>query len=230
MGSDSIYAVAPGGTERWRFPFTGSPDSVALGADGTISVLAHMATGDGHLCALRTNGSLKWEFAAPRSACGEQADFNQMNDPTVAPDGTLLASACPAVLNENHPEGADMLVLYALKPDGTLKRQLSEDALMGLEAKGFGSDGDVYVEEDWGFYGGDLVAISPEGKQRRSLGRGRFDLAFAADGTIYVADNIDSENGVCPSGTLYGCTPSGDLKWRLEELCVRNLDGCPGSQ
>lgn len=228
VGNDALHAVAPDGTEKWSFPFTGSPDSVAFGPDGMVYLVANTAKADGLVYALNSDGSLKWKFAAPKSACGEEAEFNQMNEPRVAPDGTLLILACPGVVNENHPGGIDMRMLYALKPDGSLKWQFSEIALMGLEVKGPGANGDVYIEEDWGFYGGELAAIGPDGKKKWHIGSGHFDLAFGADGTIYAADNVSGEMGVCPSGTLYAYTPSGHRKWCLDELCVSNLDGCPG--
>lgn len=115
-----LYAVNPDGTNRWQFPIEKGgghcvnndcsivfytfvqESSSAIGSNGIVyfgSVVTHLLTGSsmnstGSLYAVRTNGSLAWNFSmgsVGRScACGQ---FLVVSDPTIGPDGTLYVGS-----------------------------------------------------------------------------------------------------------------------------------------
>jgi hypothetical protein len=87
-----LFAIHPDGTEKWRFPKSGDPEKYGsqlanpvIGADSNIYFGIHAGSnlgGDGHLYALRPDGTPLWSNPPSLGAIG--------NSPAViAPDGTL---------------------------------------------------------------------------------------------------------------------------------------------
>jgi hypothetical protein len=60
-----------------------------------------------------------------------------------------------------------------------------------------------------------VVAVGPDGEAKWDFGGGPFSLAFGADGTIYVAENIPAgcTTECVRSSALHALTPAGDEKW-----------------
>jgi hypothetical protein len=229
VGSDNLYAVARNGAEKWKFPFTGSPDSLQLGPDGTI----HFYEGK-VLYALNPEGTLKWKF---------ESKFYIYSGSRIGLDGVVYLADQGGVDVEG-VGGCTGGKIYAVKPDGTLKwgfpspgsgvgsganSEYCPDA-HAWEIKALSADGTLYVEEYVGNYGGDVAAIGPGGSEQWHFGAGNFSVAFGADGTIYVADNLQTPCCDPPTGTIYALTPSGNQKWRFDRLCVGNYSECPAGK
>ena len=158
-GSDSgtFYALNSDGSLKWSFPTSRNIESSpAIGADGTI----YFASDDCTFYALNPNGSQKWSFT-PSSTCSR---FNApVSSAVVGTDGTIYFASTAA---NNAASSAP--ILYALNPDGTLKRQIDlKSGIVGALPSGspaIGPDGTVYVAA--GVPGsGIILAINPYGSR-----------------------------------------------------------------
>lgn len=182
----SLCAVNPDGTEKWKFT-TGAlvASSPAIAADGTI----YVGSQDGGLYAVTDGGSSatrKWRFAAG-------AAFDA--PPTISADGTIYFGA--------------QQKFYALNPDGTVKWTL-DTAGMDESVPAIGSDGTIY----FGTYDGTVWAVTDGGQGSVSTkwtfkqpADADSSPAIGSDGTIYL---------LAQDGTLYALADRGTsavAKW-----------------
>jgi outer membrane protein assembly factor BamB len=227
----ALYGAAPDGAVRWRRPTADLVwSSPALGAGG----VAYAGSDDDRLYAVDLrDGAVRWSFAAgpcrTQIGVGPEAARCDVDGVTVAPDGTIYASA----------DG-----VYALRPDGTLKWKFGPGPTHCAGAPALGPDGTVYVgcQDDalyardpatglkrWEFRTGDDVdsapAVAPDGTvyvgsddhKLYAFGSGgalkfavttggaiRSSPALAADGTVYVG-SFDF--------ALYAVRPNGLVAW-----------------
>lgn len=187
-----IYAAGPDGTVRWRHAtgdlVWGSP---ALGPGGVV----YVGSDDDKLYALDVrDGAVRWQFAAGpcRNAVGvgPEAARCDVDGVTVAPDGTVYASA----------DG-----LYALTPAGALKWKFSPGPTHCASTPAVGPDGTVYV----GCQDDALYALAPDGTKRWELRCGDdvdSSPAIGPDGTVYVGSDDHK---------LYALGPGGAVRWAV---------------
>ena len=188
----SIYAVGADGAIRWRKPVGDLVwCSPALG-DG----VAYVGSDDDKLYALDLkDGSVRWQFTAGPCriavGTGPEAARCDVDGVTVAPDGTIYASA----------DG-----LYALRPDGTLKWKFAPGTTHCSTSPAVGPDGTVFV----GCQDDALYALEPATGLKRWEFRTGDDVdsspAVAPDGTVYVGSD---------DRKLYAFSPTGALKFAL---------------
>lgn len=193
-----LYAIDPGGTQKWRIALPGLPSSTApaIAADGTIYV--HMNGDEGNiaavekLCAVSPQGSLKWVFKPN----GDLASYTSgvQSSPVIAPDGTVYV-------------GSMNTALYALRPgDGSVKWAVSPSQSSITSSPALAADGTVYFL-DAGF---ELWAYGPGGALKWSAplseaSGGDGSPSVAADGTVYVATSGNEQ--------VHAVTPAGAVKW-----------------
>ncbi len=197
-----FYAVAAGGTQRWRFrtgeiiDSAGALPRVEAGAPATVI----FPSGDGHLYRLRTDGAasnaadrLLWSFDARVSP--RHDSFNNWFEGNVAIgyDGTLYAGNT----NFNY---------YAISPDGKLRWTYPTGA-NAWSLAALGDDGTIY----WGSDDTLVRAVHPDGKEKwtkRTLGFIAASAAIGSDGTVYIG-SFDSY--------LYALDPeTGATKWTFK--------------
>ncbi|HZS39474.1 MAG TPA: PQQ-binding-like beta-propeller repeat protein [Polyangia bacterium] len=195
----SIYATSLDGTIRWRRP-TGDLvwSAPALGSGG----VAYVGSDDDHLYALDLkDGSLKWQLTAGpcRTAVGSgpEAARCDVDGVTVAPDGTIYASA----------DG-----LYALRPDGSLKWKFSPGPTHCASSAAVGPDGTVYV----GCQDDALYALDPGGVKLWELRAGDdvdSSPSVAPDGTVYVGSDDHRLYALGPGGVVrFAVTTGGAVR------------------
>jgi outer membrane protein assembly factor BamB len=192
----SIYGVSygkGGGEIRWRRPTNDLVwCSPAFGPGGAV----YVGSDDDHLYALDAkDGNVRWTFTAgpcrTQAGVGPEASRCDVDAVTVAPDGTIYASA----------DG-----LYALRADGTQKWKFEPAVTHCAGAAAVGPDGTIYIGcRDDGFY-----ALDPASGTVRWEYRAGDDIdsspAIAPDGSIYVGSDDHK---------LYAFAPSGALKFAL---------------
>ncbi len=217
---NSLYAVNPDGTLRWRYPTGGYVrSSPSVASDGTV----YVGSMDSCLYALNPDGTLRWRY----QTAGEVRSC-----PAIAADGTVYFGSY-----DNY--------LYALDADGTLKWRYRAGGRI-TSSPAIAADGTVY----FGFTDDYFYAVSPEGtlQWRVDLGGNvESSPAIAADGTVYVGsnagrtanfyalnpdgslkwsyladDDVRSSPAVAADGTVYfgsrdrsfyAFNPDGTLKW-----------------
>jgi outer membrane protein assembly factor BamB len=107
----ALYAIAPEGKQRWRFPTKDrSWSTPAIAEDGTI----YIGSDDDHLYAVRSDGTQKWALRLgdcdPKGFGPESSRCDVDGGPTIGPDGTIYV-------------GGDGI--HAVWPDGTLRWKLA---------------------------------------------------------------------------------------------------------
>ncbi len=196
----SIYGASADGTIKWRKP-TGDLvwSSPALGPGGVV----YAGSDDDKLYALDVkDGTVRWVFTAGPCrisiGTGPEAARCDVDGVTVAPDGTVYASA----------DG-----LYALRPDGTLKWKFAPGTTHCASTPAVGADGTVYVGcRDDGFY-----ALDPATGVKRWEFRAGGDVdssaAVAPDGTVYVGSDDHKLYAFAPGGALkFAVTTGGAVR------------------
>jgi outer membrane protein assembly factor BamB len=197
-GGKNIHAVHPNGTMKWKFT-TGHVvySSPAIGTDGTIYCGSH----DTYLYALYPgNGTMKWRY--------KTGDWVRVG-PCIADDGTIYVVSLDTYLHAVYPNGTmrwktycgagtsptigwDGTVyaggnnLYAINPeDGSVKWIYDAPGTIEGGTPCHSLDGTIYLATWWG---GNLVAVNPDGTEqwRRQIGRTDSPPAIGADGTVYV--------------------------------------------
>ena len=99
-----LYAVAPDGTVKWKFPTSSEMEnSPLIAADGTI----YVGSADSMMYALNPDGTTKWKFKADSHI--------YLDGAALGLDGTLYFSSIKGTL-------------YALAPDGSKKWERFVDA------------------------------------------------------------------------------------------------------
>ena len=169
-----LYAIAPDGSQKWKFAMTDrSWSTPAIADDGTT----YVGSDDDHLYAVTSAGKLKWKLRLgacdPRGFGPESSRCDVDGGPTIGPDGTIHV-------------GGDGI--HAVWPNGTLRWKLATPEHVA-SAPALGADGTVYA----GCQDDALYAVAPGGKKRWEVRTGN-DVdtapAIGADNTIYV-DNDD---------------------------------------
>ena len=218
---DSLYAMYPNGTEKWRYkaePSTEIWSTPAVAEDGTIYVATW---GGGYLNALNPDGTQKWAICLiPYTNIDSSISIG--NDGTIYfgcengrvyafnPNGTEKwnystggdVASCPAIGNNNIIYvGSGDGYLYALCLNGTLSWRFKT----GGWIKGnptISDNGTIYAPS----FDGYLYALSPNGTMQWRATTGpsiaAAGIALASDGTIYVGTEI-----------LRAYYPNGTLKW-----------------
>jgi hypothetical protein len=206
----SLDAVRAG-TTLWqtRLPVAQNFDRTQLmaggiGADGTVFV-----SGGEYVDAVRPDGSIAW--SAPMNSCGVSKTHADLETPAsvgvaVGNDGTVYVPclASPAAW------------LAALNPDGSVKWTLQNDE-PDATTPAVGPDGTIYVvvlKLVGNGFGGDLVAIAPDGtvkwRDQALLTVQSTDMELTPpivgdDGTIVVQDG----------SALYDVGPDGTVRWTV---------------
>jgi hypothetical protein len=202
VGSDNLYAVAPSGVEKWKFPFTGPPSWLGFGPDGTAYVPANTAMGQGRVYALKIDGSQKWKFDAPGEVYGVRV--GRKGAIYVEGGGRDSDSPLPYIYHTGLFEaGAPPMhsggQLYTLKSDGTLRWELVcqadsgqcpgaglkllpegtlesqgawDNGMYGFQVLRVGPDDSLYFLEYMGLWGGYAVAVGPDGDASWQVGEG----------------------------------------------------------
>ena len=176
---DNLYAINPNGTLKWKVGIGGDvKSSPAIGSDGTIYVGSSY-----YFYAINPNGTLKWKVGI---------EGGVRSSPAIGSDGTIYIGQ----IFDN---------LYAINPNGTLKKWELGRGAMFESTPAIGSDGTIYViTSDY------LYAINPNGTLKweflRGTNRTGSTPAIGSDGTIYVGKGDN----------LYAINPNGTLKGRFE--------------
>jgi outer membrane protein assembly factor BamB len=191
LANGALFALAPDGTEKWKYPFAASDyfrGDLAVGADGTIYLTNNGPGGRSPLSALTPQGKLKWR----------NQSYNFAGKALVAADGTIY---------ENIYLERDTAVV-ALNPNGKATWSTPE-ASNALEVS---SDGTLYI-----CFVRDLFAMSPRGKMlwKAQLPRNpdlveAFDptkaITLGPNGKFYIGDflgqlgTFDAPAGLAASG------------------------------
>jgi outer membrane protein assembly factor BamB len=200
----NLYAVGPGGRERWHLRTGGVIDSAAaLGArDPELgSATLTFGSGDEKLYRLRRLGRrhlgrprrIAWTFEPTRPPGQGQIVNWWEGNVVIGPGGTLYAG--------NTGGG-----LYAIDPDGTL-RWLFPTTNSVWSAAAIGDDGNEY----FGSLDLSVHALDPAGEplwSRVTVGFVASSPAIGSDGTVYIG-SFD--------GDLYALDPdTGAVRWRFE--------------
>jgi len=221
---NSLYAVNPDGTLKWRYLTQGSVrSSPAVATDGTVYVGS-----TGGLYALYPNGDLRWRIPMAGSV---------RSSPAIADDGTVYVGTTGEFLYAISPDGilkwgfltendvtaspavaTDGTVyfgsadhrFYALNPDGTQKWHLDLLDNFYYASPAIGSDGTVYCGSDLNRMNESFHALNPDGTRKWSLMAGgdvRSSPAIAPDGTVYIGSH---------DSYLYALNPDGSVKWSYQ--------------
>jgi outer membrane protein assembly factor BamB len=190
-GRSSNGTNAGSGVQRWKFTISAAVrSSAAVGEDGTL----YVGSDDGHLYAVKDDGTQKWKFATGGPVS---------SSPAIRGDGTVFVGS-----GDGH--------LYAVKADGTLRWKLplfgevaaSRNLTVPLPVLSSPAIGDldvVYV----GSQDTNLFAVNANGTLRwkfAATGSVESSPALAADGTIYVG-SVDHH--------LYAVKSDGTLQWKF---------------
>ncbi len=222
---DALLAFDPSGSPKWSFPLPGGLASLvyplAIGADGTIYVSALGGcvndACDARLFAINPNGTQRWSLRALANAI------------VIGRDGTIYVTG--AILEEQMPISNCIPAecptgLIALTAQGEVKWVASVLVNSFPVGPAIGADGTIYVPLEntapaAGSYGimGQLAAISASGEVQWVFNAP--DLSYessppviGADGTIYVILGESDE------GHLYALTPTGQVKWSLQDHLI----------
>jgi len=229
--NDTIYALNPNGTVKWRFGAGGAVNATgALGPDGTV----YFQTDDSMVLALNADGTKLGSFA---TGGGNSA-------PVIGIDGTVYVAnqdgsvyaldpslSTPKWPNPYNLGSAPIVAPPAIDPARNLLYVANDDGLLqsidlsngtggwsrgvGSEASApvVGADGSVYVGG-----GGKLTKLSPEGELSwvfvPPLGGVVSTPALAADGSVYVlAAGGKKDLGMQGKDSLYCVNPEGTRRW-----------------
>lgn len=183
-----LYAIAPDGTQRWRFQTNGILDSsnAAIAADGTI----FFGATDGFAYALHADGTLRW-----RSAAAERPYFAP---PALGADGTAYFK---------NDDGN----LRAFTPDGALRWTYSAPGEGSYSGPTVAPDGTIYFPAN----DGALHALTPTGTL---LWRTFPPALTGGNDTsgLYTSPALDAAGHLYAAtlnGTVFSLTPAGTLRW-----------------
>lgn len=173
-----LYALSAGGQVRWFVELAGDTESSpAVGPDGTIYVGSNANRDAGQLNAVSPEGRIRWKY---------DLGTRILSSPAIGRDGTIYVA------------GERGGVLYALRPDGSLRWRFRVspcptfgDVYVQSASPAIGGDGTVYLPFITCFQsGGALYAVAPNGKEKwhAQLRAAEMSPAIGPDGTLYIAD------------------------------------------
>ena len=212
LNTNSVIAFDENGDVKWETPIPDTGEDtlyrsrIAVSSDGTIYCSAGYANQNPvHLCALRPDGSIKWEFAVSNNCIGTGSYL--FNGPVIGSDGTIYAGI--------------MTSLYALDSSGTPKwfYSLTNPTSSITSDPAVASDGTVYFIEDSSI----LFAVANgvvkweylQGTTATSCG-GYFDPksspVIGPDGTVYYTA---VSNNVPYLYAIYGSAAATNSSWSM---------------
>ena len=205
-GGDGIYAIAPAGTLRWRYPTGGHVSSApAVADDGTV----YAGSQDHSVYAIAADGRRQWELRT-------RGDVE--SSPAIEEDGTVYV-------------GSDDNRLYALSPQGQLLWAFTTGGDV-RSSPAIGRDGSIYVgsfdgllyaiRRDgtlmWAFRTGDRIFSSPLVDAAGAVLVGSQDdrlYAIEPDGrlrwSVELGGDVDSSPSLDADGNIYVGTDDGKL-------------------
>ncbi len=181
---NSLYAVKPDGTLKWKFTTGGNVrSSPAIASDGTI----YVGSADGHLYALNPGGTKKWNVTS--FAYGTNAQYFNL-PPSIGNDGTIYA------IDANG-------TLYATYPNGTIKwwKYFGSSEASPIS---IGKDGTVYV-----VVGNVLYAVDPSNGSEKW----NYTVANANSNAAPLVDDNGNIYMQKATGYLVSLYPNGTLRW-----------------
>lgn len=202
VSNGKLYAIAPGGTQRWVFQaglggLVHGP--VSVGTDGTIYVAGMVPSPSGSgttgaIFALTSAGTRKWVFNATNQFI--------IAGPNVGPDGNIYAVTDVTGIG-----------LFSLTPQGQLRFRtgsFTDVGALGQEIA-FGS-GQLYFAFDMG---GSLFGYSLSGARRFQVsGAANNSRAAVGPNGNVVIQTFPTSIGL----SLAAYTPTGSLAWRFYEF------------
>lgn len=139
--NNSVFALNPDGTQKWRYEITGGGpfrSSPAIGPDGTVYIGKKAGPDvNAAFLALNPNGTLKWKF----EVLTPMADI--YCSPAVGADGIIYV-------------GSEDGYLYALNPDGTLAWAYLTNNGINWTSPAIDNNGTIYI----GNNNGELFALN----------------------------------------------------------------------
>jgi outer membrane protein assembly factor BamB len=205
VGSDDghLYAVNPDGTQKWRFPASGSigqvQSSPIIAADGTI----YVGSNDGNLYAINPDGTTKWTFPT----------FNAVrSSPNIGSDDTVYVGSDDGRVYAINPLNGAMI--WAFNTTGAISP--------GRPAIDPNRNDTIYVANSLAR----LYALNPADRERHfNLGDRPFPTAN--EWTSNLGNNSDYAPGIDNTGGPYDGTvytdasggflralnPDGTTKW-----------------
>jgi outer membrane protein assembly factor BamB len=211
---NSLYAINPDGTEKWKFnvgkpvysPEFGDSKGVlstpAVARDGTI----YFSSISDYFFAINPDGTEKWRVKLAFTA-------DVWTSPLIGPDGTIYTGSARSFDEEfEGMSGINIGGMHAFNPDGTLKWEIAYGADMGASPV-IAEDGTVYGSSYNIIRGrptGWIVAANPDGTEKWRFEFDRFTESsptIGKDGTIHVGT---------VTGMIYAINPDGSEKWRFE--------------
>lgn len=203
-----LLAISPGGSLLWKYRVGDSIMSTpAISKDGTI----YVRSGTKYLCAVNSDGSLKWKLNLG------SATFGGGLSPVIAADGTIYTSGI-APFTRSDDSVVDVDSLYAINPDGTTKWIFNSISPAEIGQGGFvpalDSSGNIClggkVNDLWSTSA--IFALNSSGKLLWSF-------QLPSDSPIGRSSPSVDANGVIYFGAtnyLYALNSDGSLKWKLQ--------------
>ncbi|HVQ01400.1 MAG TPA: PQQ-binding-like beta-propeller repeat protein [Candidatus Thermoplasmatota archaeon] len=218
-----LYAISPGGTEKWRANIGDTLSSPAIGKDNTI----YIGTNAGRLYAINANGTIKWwvslgdgwAYSSPaidNNGTIYCASTFSNRLAAVYPNGTIkwffnaqgYIYCSPAIGGDGTIYiGSNDGYLYAINPNGTLNWKYYAGGQKGIATTSIADDGTIYAGGTAGY----LYALYSNGTLKWKVYTGWIGgstPAIADDGTIYV--------GAQGPNRIYSISPTGTINWYYE--------------
>jgi outer membrane protein assembly factor BamB len=185
-----LHAINPSnGSMLWSCHIGDALGSPSIGDDGTIYVASH----NDYLYAIYPNGTRKWRT---------EIDVGSHGTPAISSDGTIYIGGS---------------FFFAVNPNGSIKWVYEGWEKYDYEVRSnnyaISADGTIYfVITQYSGWGGDLVALNPNGtlRWRKKIADNSWQFGIPvidSNGTIYVANEFEE------SGQLWGYLYAfGDVK------------------
>lgn len=194
LDSDVLFALGPGGEEKWRTQLpdvggnvsagAGMSNTPAIGDDGTL----YCAAARGPLYAVNQDGDIQWSFAGHLYVIGS---------PAIGPSGVIYVTGVQVVVD--HSE----YYLHALNPDGAPRWEYAFGEGNEASSPAVSADGMVYICMD-----NEMYAITPDGALAWSYaatGGARLGSpSIGAGGQVYASSNESKLYVLSATGELAG--------------------------
>lgn len=253
-GGQRLYAVNPGGTEKWSNPTWHSMNSTpAVGSDGTIYVVQA-----DDLAAYYPDHTHKWSYAVTNPIA------YIYSSPAIGTDGTIYFTAgnrlfaicdngtakwvqavfgtftesSPAIVTSGPNAGTIYVgtrvdgMLYAFTEAGVQKWDYDILSNYYNNSPAIGADGTIYINSG----NGRLLAVTDNGSAGVDKWTSEFGIgggnclsspAIGPDGTIYIGNNAGSPNSRFWAITDNGTDPV--LKWVRSDVGWTNASAAIGA-